>query len=134
MKIHPAALFILGSSVTDAFITNRVTPTKNIHQNDVRRSTVRSVAAAPSASSESLTEYDVRNRLSFRELQKACRELGLDSSGTTSVLKARLLESVGSVEEAAEEIADIPESEVSELINENLFVLSCEYNYGLSEL
>jgi len=44
---------------------------------------------------EGLTASSIKKGLKFRELQGACASLGLESSGSTARLKARLLEAIG---------------------------------------
>ena len=44
---------------------------------------------------EGLTASSIKKGLKFRELQGACVSLGLESSGSTARLKARLLEAIG---------------------------------------
>ena len=42
-----------------------------------------------------VTEFAVKNEMKFRDLQKACRSMGLEATGSTAMLKARLLEAIG---------------------------------------
>lgn len=73
------------------------------------------VAAAP-VDETTMTDLDYEgvNRLTFRELQKACKASGLPAVGSTSVLRARLLEFFGidTVDRADGEVATPEEQEV----------------------
>lgn len=71
-------------------VTSQVSTTKNVDSSRL------SVAAAldENASSTEL-DYASINKLTFRALQRECKERGIPAVGTTAVLRARLLEDIG---------------------------------------
>jgi len=51
-----------------------------------------SISTSSSPSSSTASDYDSINKLTFRGLQRACRDNGLVSTGSTATLRNRLLE------------------------------------------
>ena len=69
--------------------------------NSYRKTSLPSLAVTETendvASDDTLDYFGV-NKLTFRELQKQCKERGLPASGNTATLRSRILESLGLIE------------------------------------
>jgi len=53
-----------------------------------------STSSSNSSNGAGLDEFTIRHKLTFRELQRECRSLGLEVTGSTAALKARLIGAV----------------------------------------
>lgn len=123
MRFSVASVVILCSiaSTASAFSTLQPTRHSKLSNNAFRTKIAPSynkLAVAASLNEESATstlDYASINKLSFRQLQRECKERGLSAGGTTSALRARLLENVegmkteDKVEENQEEELCVPE-------------------------
>eukprot|EP00804_Cyclotella_cryptica_P029378 CCRYP_013324-RB/>CCRYP_013324-RB protein AED:0.01 eAED:0.01 QI:238/1/1/1/1/1/2/968/468 len=117
MRLSRAACtFVLTTStafLTDAFLSpTHVTIPARLS------ATIQSEAAAPSAETTTPTSFQDVQKLTFRELQRHCKSVGLEAVGSTAVLRGRLLGHYGLLREtkfAAQADADQSPQEIEEL-------------------
>jgi hypothetical protein len=64
------------------------------------------------ASSDSLGYWDI-NKLTYRQLQKTCKDKGLAANGSTAVLRTRLLQNLGIYKEGEECVTNTDGDDVS---------------------
>lgn len=62
------------------------------------RATTRFASVAEESSTETTLDYAGVKKLTFRELQKQCKERGLPAVGNTATLRTRLYEALGIME------------------------------------
>jgi len=96
-------------SVTDG---TRATTALNVAVEDETRDTILSETSSPSdAVPLSPVEYDYEtiNKLTFRELQKECKERGLAAVGITAALRSTLLEHIGIISPLSADDAQVDE-------------------------
>lgn len=104
MKVRSAALTLLLTSSVNGF-----TPTSIPATQRARLTRNLSTISASIESSSTLIDeinYGSVNILTFRELQRECKERGLGAVGSTAVLRKRLLESEGAYVETTETVDD----------------------------
>ena len=78
-------------SLTSSFSSSLIQQSADVTQ----RSKSRLPVSLLSTIDSSVLDYRAVNKLSFRELQKACKDRSLTAAGPTAVLRIRLLESSG---------------------------------------
>lgn len=107
MKLSTAAVALVVASSNAALVRGFTSPSSSSSANIVARRTGRAGAAGPAlsvaaeidesstsvaSSSDSSLDFNGVNSLSFRELQRECKERELPAVGNTAALRGRLLE------------------------------------------
>lgn len=109
MKLNPGALAIVATAIAFSNYPNQV---QAFTPSSVIRSPTALSVAAPIETADTLIEldYNTVNELSYRGLQKECRERGLPAVGTTAKLRARLLEQAAALKpDGVDENGDVSE-------------------------
>lgn len=119
MRLNTAAtLILLQSSVLTTLVTGFTTSSSSRSSIATTPLSV-AIAAAEDATAVSsgsnssgpgLDEFTIRHKLTFRELQRECRSLGLEVTGNTAALRARLIGAVCGSSSAGNTVSDVDDS------------------------
>lgn len=121
MRLNTAAtLILLQSSVVTGFTTS---PSRSLKVSTPLNVAISAVEDATAVTTDSggdgLDELTIRQKLTFRELQRECRSLGLEVTGSTAALKERLIGAVCGASDVLQQAnndvaadADVPASEM----------------------
>lgn len=130
------AVALLGNeSTVQAFLpsSNRAAQlTKVIHADLISKQHL-SMATEEEQIVQTELNFDVVNKLPYRQLQKECKSRGLAANGSTAVLRTRLLEDLGIVT-AKEEECDIKKDEEVSLFHIQVYGETMRLGFTRSRL